>query len=375
MKAILTLLAAASLLCGQEKKAPPEWNVFVGTYTRPQKSKGIYAWRFQPATGKLTSLGLVAETTSPSYLAVHPNQHFLYAVNEVNSGMVSAFEIDEAAGKLKPLNQVPSKGSGPCHLTTDKSGKWLYVANYNNGSVAAFPIHDDGSLGESSAFVQHTGSSVNPQRQRGPHAHDTVISPDGRYVFVADLGLDQVLGYRVDAGRGGMATEDPAIAKLAPGTGPRHLAFRPDGRFLYVLSEMLCNVTAFRYDAARGTTEEMQTIPTLPADYTGTKSGAEIAVHRSGNYLYASNRGHDTIAVFRIDLTSGKLSPIGNVSTRGKTPRGFGIDPTGNWLFAGNQDSDNMTMFRIDLKTGNLSPVGDPIEVFSPVCVVFSAIK
>ncbi|HTP33909.1 MAG TPA: lactonase family protein [Candidatus Acidoferrales bacterium] len=375
MRALLTLLAVASLLFGQEKKAPPEYNVFVGTYTRPLKSKGIYAWRFQPATGKLTSLGLAVETTSPSYLAVHPSQRFLYAVNEVNSGMVSAFEIEEGTGRLKPLNQVPSKGSGPCHLTTDRQGKWLYVANYNNGSVAAFPIHDDGSLGESSAFVQHTGSSVNPQRQRGPHAHDTVISPDGRYVFVADLGLDQVLGYRVDAGRGGMATEDPAITKLPPGTGPRHLAFRPDGRFLYVLSEMLCNVTAFRYDAARGTTEEIQTVPTLPADYSGTKSGAEIMAHRSGNYLYASNRGHDTIAMFRIDLTSGKLAPIGNASTRGKTPRGFGIDPTGNWLFAGNQDSDNMTMFRIDLKTGNLSPVGDPIEVSSPVCVVFSAIK
>ncbi|HTS66987.1 MAG TPA: lactonase family protein [Candidatus Acidoferrales bacterium] len=373
--ASLAALAAAPLLFGQAQKAPPEWNVFVGTYTRPQKSKGIYAWRFQPSTGKLTSLGLAAETTSPSYLAVHPNQRFLYAVNEVNSGTVTSFEIDEATGKLKPLNQVPSKGSGPCHLTTDRSGKWLYVANYNNGSVAAFPIHDDGSLGESTAFIQHTGSSVNPQRQRGPHAHDTVMTPDNKYVFVADLGLDQVLGYRVDANRGGMATEDPVITRLAPGSGPRHLAFRPDGRFLYVLSEILCTVTAFRYDAARGTTEEMQTVPAIPADFTGTKSGAEIAVHRSGNYLYSSNRGHDTIAMFRIDLTSGKLSPIGHTSTRGKTPRGFGIDPTGNWLFAGNQDSDNMSIFRIDLKTGNLSPVGDPIEVFSPVCVVFSAIK
>jgi 6-phosphogluconolactonase len=372
---LLVLLAVAFDLQGQAKKLPPEWNVFVGTYTKPQKSKGIYAWRFQPATGKLTSLGLAVETTSPSYLAVHPSQRFLYAVNEVGQGTVSAFEIEEATGKLKPLNQVPSKGSGPCHLSTDRSGKWLYVANYNNGSVAAFPIHDDGSLGEASAFIQHAGSSVNPQRQKGPHAHDAVLAPDNRYVFVADLGLDQVLGYRVDPNRGGMATDDPTVTKLAPGSGPRHLAFRPDGRFLYVLSEMLCTVTAFRYDSTRGTTEEMQTVPTLPADYSGNKSGAEIAVHRSGNYLYASNRGHDTIAMFRIDLTSGRLYPIGNASTRGKTPRGFGIDPTGNWLFAANQDSDNMSMFRLDQKTGNLSPAGDMIEVFSPVCVVFSAIK
>jgi 6-phosphogluconolactonase len=347
----------------------------VGTYTRPQKSKGIYAWRFQPATGQLTSIGLVAETSAPSFLAVHPNQHFLYAVNEVNSGTVSAFAIEPDTGKLKPLNQVPSKGSGPCHLTTDRSGKWLFVANYNNGSVASFPIHDDGSLGEASAFVQHSGLSANPQRQKGPHAHSTVVAPDNRYVFVADLGMDQVLGYRVDASRGGMATDEPAITKLAPGSGPRHVAFRPDGRFLYVVNEMACTVTAYRYDAARGSTEEMQTVPTLPADFQGNKSGAEIAVHRSGNYLYASNRGHDTIAVFRIDLTSGKLSPIGNVPTRGKTPRAFSIDPTGNWLFAANQDSDNMSMFRIDLKTGGLNPVGEPVEVFTPVSVVFAATK
>jgi 6-phosphogluconolactonase len=373
-------MAAAPPLSSQPKEQPkkpppPEWTLYVGTYTRPQKSKGIYAFRFQPATGKLTSVGLVAETASPSFLAVHPNQHFLYAVNEVKPGTVSAFAIDSETGKLKPLNQVPSKGSGPAHLTTDRSGKFLFVANYDNGSVASFPIHDDGSLGEASAFIQHSGSSVNQQRQKGPHAHCTVMAPDNRYVFVADLGMDQVLGYRFDPQRGGMATDEPAITKLPPGSGPRHVAFRPDGRFLYVLGEMACTVTAYRYDAARGSTEEMQTVPTLPADFQGTKSGAEIAVHRSGNYLYASNRGHDTIAVFRIDLTSGKLTPGGNVPTRGKTPRAFSIDPTGTWLFAANQDSDNMSMFRIDLKTGGLNPVGDPVDVFSPVSVVFAATK
>jgi 6-phosphogluconolactonase len=371
------MAVAAPPVFGQEaKKAPPpEWNVYVGTYTRAQKSKGIYAWRFQPATGKLTSIGLVAETTSPSFLAVHPNQHFLYAVNEINAGTVSAFAIDPETAKLKPLNQVSSKGGGPCHLTTDRSGKFLYVANYNTGSVAAFPIHDDGSLGESSAFIQHAGSSVNPQRQKGPHAHSTVMAPDNKFLFVADLGLDQVFGYRFDPGRGGMATDDPTITKLAPGSGPRHVAFRPDIRFLYVLNEMLCTVTAFRYDSTRGATEEMQTVPTVPADFNGTKSGAEIAVHRSGNYLYASNRGPDTIAMFRIDLTNGKLSPIGSVPTRGKTPRAFAIDPTGNWLFAANQDSDNMALFRLDGKTGNLNPVGDLVDVFSPVSVVFAATK
>jgi 6-phosphogluconolactonase len=358
----------------QKKAPPPEWHVYAGTYTRPQKSKGIYAWRFQPATGKLTPLGLAAETSNPSFLAVHPNQRFLYAVNENNSGTVTSFEIDQATGKLKQLNQVPSKGGGPCHLTTDRSGRYLYVANYNSGSVAAFPIHDDGTLGEASAFVQHAGSSVN-SRQKGPHAHATVMSPDNHYMFTADLGLDQVIGYRFDANRGGIATDDGAITKIAPGSGPRHVAFRPDGRFLYVLNELTSNVVAFRYDATKGSTEEMQTLSTLPADFKGNNSGAEIMAHRSGNYLYTSNRGHDSIAMFRIDLTSGKLTALGHASTRGKTPRGFAIDPTGNWIFAGNQESDNMSLFRIDTKTGNLNPVGDPIEVFTPVSVVFSAIK
>src|SRR5215471_17687430 len=377
MKAIIAIfLSLAAAAQDQPKKSPPpEWNVFVGTYTRPQKSKGIYAWRFQPATGTLTALGLVAETSNPSFLAVHPNQQFLYAVNENNMGTVTAFAIEAASGKLKQLNQVSSKGGGPCHLTTDRSGKFLFVANYNTGSVSAFPIHDDGSLGESSAFVQHAGSSVNPQRQKGPHAHATVMSPDNKHLFVADLGLDQVFGYRFDPARGGMATDEPTITKVAPGSGPRHLAFRPDGRFLYVLNEIACTVTAYRYDAAKGTAEEIQTLPTIPADFTGNKSGAEIFVHRSGNYLYASNRGHDTIVMFRIDPSSGKLTPIGHVSTRGKTPRGFALDPSGQWLFAANQDSDNMFLFRVDGKTGNLTPTGDAIEVFTPVSVAFAAIR
>lgn len=383
MKAILATILALIALAPldaqpkeQSKKGPPpEWNLYVGTYTRPQKSKGIYAWRFQPATGKLTPVGLAAETASPSFLAVHPNQHVLYAVNELREGAISAFAIDPPTGKLTFLNKVSAKGDGPCHISVDRSGKWVYAANYGSGSVAAFPVHEDGSLGDSSAFVQHTGSSVNPGRQKGPHAHSVVVAPDNRFVFAADLGLDQVFGYRIDTNRGGMATDEPTVTKVAPGSGPRHVAFRPDGRFLYVLNEMLSTVVAFRYDAPRGATEDLQTLSTLPADFKGNNSGAEIAAHRSGNYLYTSNRGHDSIAMFRVDLTSGKLSALGHASTRGKTPRSFGIDPTGTWLFAANQDSDNIAMFRIDLKTGNLNPVGDMIEAFAPVCVVFAAIK
>ena len=379
--ATLLLLAAAAPGWPQQKEAPkkgppPEWLVFVGTYTKPQKSKGIYAYRFQPSSGKLTPLGVAAETNSPSFLAVHPNQRFLYAANEVNAGMVSAFAIDSATGKLQALNQVSTKGGGPCHVAVDRSGKFLYAANYNTGSVAAFPIRDDGSLEEASAFVQHSGSGANAQRQRGPHAHSMTLSPDNHFVFAADLGLDQVLGYRFDPSRGGMVTDEPQVTRVAPGSGPRHIAFRPDGRFLYVLSEMAATVTAFRYDAAKGSTEELQVISTLPADYSGAKGSAEIAIHRNGQYLYASNRaGNDTIAAFHIDPTSGKLATIGFVAPRGKTPRNFAIDPTGNWIFTAYQDSDNMFLYKIDQKTGGLNPVGDAIEVFSPVCVAFAAAK
>ncbi|HKA01609.1 MAG TPA: lactonase family protein, partial [Candidatus Solibacter sp.] len=262
MKPVLIFLSILTAAAQAQKAPPPEWNVYTGTYTRAQKSKGIYAWRFQPATGKLTALGIAAETPNPSFLAVHPNQHFLYGVNEDNNGRVTSFAIDQASGKLKQLNQVSSKGGGPCHLAVDRSGKFLYVANYNSGSIAAFPIHDDGSLGDASAFIQHAGSSVNQQRQKGPHAHATVVSPDNHYLFTADLGLDQVIGYRIDGSRGGMATDDPQITKVAPGSGPRHVAFRPDGRFLYVLNELTSNVVAYRYDATKGTNEEMQTIST-----------------------------------------------------------------------------------------------------------------
>ena len=356
--------------------AQDDWIMYVGTYTRPP-SRGIYACRFQPATGKFTPIGLVAETANPSFLAIHPNQRFLYAANEVSryegqsAGSVSAFSIDAASGQLKLLNQVSSRGSGPCHVALDKTGKWLFAANYNSGSVAAFPVHDDGTLGEASAFVQHSGSSVNPQRQRGPHAHVAALSPDNRFVLVADLGLDQVLIYHLDPAKGGLAPGDPPFAKIAPGSGPRHVAFRPDGKFAYLISEMLSTVTTFRYDAGRGSLQELQTVSTLPEGFTGGKSGAEIAVHPSAKFLYASNRGHDSIAIFRIDPARGTLTAAGRVSTQGRTPRNFAIDPTGAYLVAANQDSASVVVFRIDPETGGLTPTGTAPEIPSPACIAF----
>jgi 6-phosphogluconolactonase len=272
---------------------------------------------------------------------------------------------------LTLLNRVATRGADPCHLAVDGSGKWLFVANYSGGSVAAFPVHDDGTLGEASAFVQHTGASVNKARQSGPHAHDTVVSPDNKFVLAVDLGQDKVFSYRLDAVKGGLAPDPQAVA-IAPGAGPRHLAFRPDGKFVYVLKEMLSAVVAFRYDAAGATLVELQTVSTLPEGFSGENSGAEIATHPSGKFLYTSNRGDDSLAVFRVDAAKGTLTSAGRVPTQGKTPRGFGIDPSGRFLVAANQNSSTLVVFRIDQQTGGLTPVGTPIEVPSPVSVVFS---
>ena len=369
---ILFAASCVSVLSGQDAaRAKGQWLAYIGTYTRPP-SQGIYAWRFQPASGKLTPLGLAAETSNPTFLAVAPNQRFLYAANEDKAGTISAFAIDPASGKLKLLNQVPSRGSGPCHVAVDPGGKWVFAANYNSGSVAMFPVHEDGTLGEATGFVQHAGSSVNAQRQSGPHAHSANVSPDGRWLLVADLGLDQILSYRVDAVKGTLSAGDPAFTKLAPGSGPRHLAFGRDGRFAYAISEMLATVTVFRYNSARGSLEELQTAQMTPEGYTGPKSGAEIAVHPNGKFLYGSNRGDSTIAVFRIDGDKGTLTAVERVSTAGKTPRNFAIDPSGAFLFAANQDSGNVVVFKINRATGRLTPAGSVLEVASPVCTVFA---
>jgi 6-phosphogluconolactonase len=358
---------------------PNDVIMFVGTYTKAP-SKGIYAYRFKPGSGEVTPLGpdgLVAETENPSFLAVHPNQRFLYAVNEISkyegkdAGSVSAFSIDRATGTLTLLNRVSTRGGGPCHLALDRTGKWLFVANYGGGSVAAFPVQADGKLGEASAFFQHEGKGANASRQSGPHAHETVVSPDNKFVLAADLGLDKVFSYRLDAAKGGLAPA-PQFTAIAPGSGPRHLAFRPDGKFVYVLKEMLSAVVAFRYDAGAGTLAELQTLSTLPEGFSGDNSGAELAAHSSGKFLYASNRGDDSIAIFRIDAGKGTLTSAGRVSTQGKTPRGFGIDPSGRFLVAGNQNSGTVVVFRIDQQTGGLTPTGTVLQVGSPVNVVFS---
>src|SRR5690348_12614927 len=312
----LTPVLFAAVALGADRASGSDYLAYTGTYTG-KNSKGIYVFRFNSATGKLTPLGLAAETTSPSYLAVHPNRRFLYAVAEVNnfggqkSGAVSAFSIDRNTGKLMFLNQVSSHGSGPCHVMVDPTGKTVLVANYDSGGVAALPLGEDGRLREASAVIQHHGSSVDRERQEGPHAHCINTSPDNRFVLTADLGLDEVLVYRFDPARGSLTPNDPPFGKTLPGAGPRHFAFHPSGRFVYVINEMQCTVSSFSYDAARGSLKLLATVSTVPKDYKVTKddSTAEIRVHPSGKFVYGSNRGPDSIAVFAVDSAKGTVNP------------------------------------------------------------------
>lgn len=359
--------------------AKGDFIVYVGTYTG-KGSQGIYGWRLDAASGKLAPLGVMAETVNPSFLAVHPNKRFLYAVSEISGsagrrgGAVSAFSIDRRSGKLTFLNQVGSGGSGPCYVSVDKTGKVVLVANYGSGSVAALPVKEDGSLAEASATVQHSGSGADPRRQRGPHAHSIHVSPDNRFVLAADLGLDQVLVYRFDPARGSLESNDPPFAKTDPAAGPRHFAFHPGGKHAYVINEMASSLSAFAWDAARGAMNPLQTVSTLPKSFQGDNTCAEVQVHPSGRFVYGSNRGHDSIAVFAVDRGKGTLTPVEHVSTQGQNPRNFGIDPTGSWLFAANQNSGTVVLFRIDPKSGRLTPANQTLEVSMPVCVRFLAL-
>jgi len=372
------LCLLAPLVTGRVRAAAPAGQclVYVGTYTGA-KSKGIYSFLLDMATGKLTALGLVADTVHPTFLALHPTRRFLYAANEIGnyngtaSGSISAFAIDSESGKLTLLNREPSGGGGPCHLIVDSTGKSVIVANYGGGSIEVLPVQPDGQLGKPTTFIQHRGSSVNKKRQEGPHAHGVALDAANRFACVTDLGLDQVLLYRLDAEKSTLTAHDPPSVAAKPGAGPRHLVFHPQGRFAYAINELDSTMTAYSYDASRGILKAMQTVNTLPPEFTGPNSTAEVAVHPAGRFLYGSNRGHDSIAIFRIDAGDGRLRLVGHEPTQGKTPRNFAIDPSGAWLLAANQDSDSVRVFRIDTDTGRLKSTGDVVEVGAPVCVQF----
>lgn len=373
----LVLIILSLVTVTAAKESPKNrYLLFVGTYTE-KESKGIYAYRYDAASSELTPLGEAAETINPSFLAIDPGSRFLYAVNEVpnyksaNSGAVSAFVIGRQSGKLSLLNQVASGGADPCYIAFDKTGKYALVANYTGGSVSVFPVQSDGHIGEPSTFVQHAGASVNKERQEGPHAHWIETTSDNRFAIAVDLGLDELLVYRFDAKTGSLAANDPPYAKLDPGAGPRHLAFHPSGKLVYVVNELQSTITAFSYDPSRGALQKLKTVSTLPKGFSGSNDTAEIQVHPSGKFLFASNRGHDSIAVFSIGRRTGTLTLVDHFPTQGKTPRNFEIDPTGKLLLVANQDTNNIVVFRINPNNGRLTPTGQTLLVPSPVCLKF----
>ncbi len=385
IKLLLVILAAVGIYAataGAAKThvgAQRHYMVYVGTYTGPN-SKGIYDYRFDTSSGKFTPVGVAAEIVNPSFLVTDPHHRFLYAVTEMGNephagyrthGSISSFAIDPKTGSLKLLNKVDSGGGGPCHLVVDHTGRMLFVANYGSGNVASFALRPDGSIGERTGFDQHHGSSVDPKRQQGPHAHSVVLSPDNRFLFVPDLGLDKIFIYRVDAAKRTFTPNDPAYAQVDPGLGPRHFIFGPGAKFAYAVCEMGSRVVAFAYNREAGSLKTLQTISTLPAGFTGEDNSAEIQVDSNGRFLYASNRGNDSITVFRIDPVKGTLTKIQVAPVQGKMPRNFVLDPSGKFLIAANQKSDQMVVFSIDQTSGQLKPTGEVVNVPAPVCILF----
>jgi 6-phosphogluconolactonase len=356
--------------------AAPRLAVYVGTYAGGG-SRGIYRFELDPASGAWTDPVLAAESENPSFLALHPSGHVLYAVNELGTyggavtGAVSAFAIGGAMN-LTRLGQRASGGADPCYLAVDRGGRNVLVSNYTGGSVAVLPIGAGGRLQPVSAVRRHGGRGPNGERQEGPHAHAIVLDGAERFALAADLGADRIFIYRFGAAAGDLEPNDPEAAALEPGSGPRHLVWHPSGACLYAINELRSTVTAFRYDAGRGALDSFQTITTLPAEFSGQSTAAEVAVSPDGRFLYGSNRGDDSLAVFQIDAASGALARAGHVPTGGRTPRHFAIDPSGRWLLAANQDSDSIAVFRLDPVTGRPEPVGRPLAISKPVCVLLA---
>jgi 6-phosphogluconolactonase len=359
-----TALITSTLMTLSLLAADP--TAYFGTYTKPGGSKGIYMARLNQSTGQLSAPELAAESNNPSFLTISKGAKFLYAVNEINDGDVSAFAI-EAGGKLRLLNKVKSKGDSPCHLNLDKTGKWLAVANYSSGTAAILPVSADGKLGEAVATVQHKGKSVDPRRQEGPHAHSVNFSADNKFLYVADLGLDQVKIYSFNAITG--AITEKAQLETPKGAGPRHLALGAGG-LAYVLNEMGSSVSIFRW-TGQPKGQLLDTVSAIPADYKLTTSGAEVVLHPKGTLLFSSNRGHDSISIYRTDRSTGSTQLLGQQPIGGKVPRGFVLSPDASFLIAGAQNSDQVFAFKVDLAEGKLIPSGSPIKVGSPVCVRF----
>ena len=362
--------------------------VYVGTYTEPilfgtgqvlqGTGKGIYSFVFDPEAGTLTPHLVTENVRNPSYLCINKPRTHLYCVNEYKeyqgqpSGGVSAFRIDQATGALTYLNSRPSHGTDPCHLIVDPTGRYVLIANFASGSTCVLPILPDGSLGPETDWVQHQGSSVDPKRQAGPHAHAVEFSPDGRFAYVPDLGMDEVIVFAFDATRGKLAYADVPKVRTKPGAGPRQLVMHPKGGYAYLINELNSTMTAFAHDAATGALTELQTLPTLPQGLKRHSTCAEVQITPDGRFLYGSNRGHNSLAIYAIDPDDGTLEQVGWEPTGGRIPRNFEVHPSGRYLCAANQDTSNLVLFRIDPESGRLTRYGTEAEAGTPICVRFA---
>ena len=358
-------------------KRATELLLYVGTYTTG-KSEGIYRYRLNLASGELKHDGTTGRVVNPSYLALSPNGRYLYAVNEIDefagekSGAVTAFAVDQRTAELRTLNQQPSLGASPCYVEVDARGEFVLAANYGGGNVSVFPVQRDGSLGVATEMKQDEGSSVNRARQAGPHAHCIVLDQTNRFAYSCDLGTDKVMIFRFDRRNGKLQAAEPPSVQAKPGAGPRHLTFHPNERYVFVMNELDSTITAFARDQTSGSLSALRTTTTLPVEFSGANTGADIHVSPDGRFVYSSNRGHDSIAIFAFDSRAGELTAVGHESTRGATPRNFAIDPTGTFLLVANQKTDNIVVFRRDQATGRLTATGKEAKVPTPVCIKFA---
>jgi 6-phosphogluconolactonase len=374
--AIFAFFILASTIVSRAIAAPAAGSSFVYVASSSDRpSRGIYAYRFDSKTGKLTAIGRVADVVSPGFLATDPHHRFLYVASDMDqdpkkTGFLSSYSINSKTGALTLLNKADLDG-GPCHLVVDNTGRIIFAANYGNGTVASFALKSDGSIGQKTGFDQHTGKGPNAERQEGPHAHAVVISPDNRFLFVPDLGADQIKIYKIDVAKRTFTPNDPPFASVNPGLGPRHFVFGRGAKFAYVVCEMGSSVVAFAYDPVKGSLTPLQTISTLPAGFKGIDNSAEIDIGRTGRFLYASNRGHDSLTVFAIDPNKGTLTKVQVAPSLGKIPRNFALDPTGRFLLAGNQESDQLVVFAVDQTSGELTPAGQVVDVPAPDCILF----
>ena len=369
-----TQLAVVIALVAIHGAAAADMFVFFGTH-RTGTNVGFSLAHFDTDTGELTKPEFLTPANAPAFFEIHPDGRHLYTCNSGAPGAVSAYEIEPHTGQLTFLNREPAGGSDTSYISLDRSGHYALAANYDGGNIAVFALKPDGSLGERTAFIQHTGNSVDPRRQTHAYAHSIVTDPGNHFALVADLGVDKVFVYRFNEQDGSLKPNDPPFTRVALGSGPRHLKFHPNGHWVYVINEMASTVIGFNWNAAAGTLQEFQTSYTLPLDYGGASTCAELVVHPNGKFLYASNRGHDSLAVFAIDPKTGRLKLVEHVSSGGKIPRNFSFDPTGKWILCSNHGSDNAVVFRVDENTGKLTSTGQSVSVPYPFCQRFLPVR